>query len=61
MEDLAAVGGSHALTEAVDLGTLTLLGLIGTLHAGTPPDTILRAPCPGQRASTTPFGRGWQN
>ena len=36
-QNLAAVGGSHTLAEAVHFGTLALLGLIGTLHAGTPP------------------------
>ena len=36
-QNLAAVGGGHALAEAMDLGAMTLLGLIGTNHAGTPP------------------------
>ena len=36
-QNLAAVGGGHALTEAVDLGAVTLLGLIGTNHTETPP------------------------
>ena len=38
-KDLAAIGGSHALAEAVDLGAVQLLGLIGTFgcHAETPP------------------------
>ena len=36
-QDLAAIAGGHALTEAMDLGTLALLRLIGTNHAGTPP------------------------
>ena len=31
-QDLAAVGGTHTLAESVLLGTLTLLGLIGTNH-----------------------------
>jgi hypothetical protein len=39
-QNLAAVGGGHALTEAMDLGAMTLLGLIGTNHAGTPPVLI---------------------
>ena len=39
-QDLAAVGGSHALAETMDLGAMTLLGLIGTNHAGTPPVQI---------------------
>ena len=36
-QNLAAVGSGHALTETMLLGALTLLGLIGTNHAGTPP------------------------
>ena len=38
-QDLAAVGGSHSLTETVLLGALKLLGLIGTrsCHSVTPP------------------------
>ena len=36
-QHLAAICGSHALTEPVLLGALTLLGLIGTNHVGTPP------------------------
>ena len=36
-ENLAAVGGSHSLAEAMDLGAVTLSGLVGTLHAFTPP------------------------
>ena len=41
-EDLTAVGGSHSLAEAVNLGSLTLLGLIGTNsgHFLTPPDKL---------------------
>ena len=31
-KNLAAVGSSHSLTETVHLGTVTLGGLIGTLH-----------------------------
>ena len=31
-QNLTAVGSSHSLTETVDLGTMTLGGLIGTLH-----------------------------
>ena len=31
-EDLAAVGGSHSLSEAMHLGSVTLSGLIGTQH-----------------------------
>ena len=36
-ENLAAVGSSHSLTESVDLGTVTVAGLVGTLHSDTPP------------------------
>ena len=38
-QDLAAVGSSHSLAEAVDLLAVQLLGLIGTLscHIETPP------------------------
>ena len=36
-ENLAAIAGSHSLTEAVHLGALALLGLIGTEHCMTPP------------------------
>ena len=37
-QNLAAIGGSHSLAEAMDLGTMTIAGLIGTLHYITPPD-----------------------
>ena len=43
-QDLPAVGGSHTLAEAMDLGAMTLLGLIGTNHAGTPPVLYWLAP-----------------
>ena len=33
-QNLAAISGSHALAEAMLLGTLALLGLIGTKHRG---------------------------
>ena len=39
-QNLTAVGSSHSLTETVNLGTVTLAGLIGTLHYITPPDEI---------------------
>ena len=39
-QDLTAIGGTHSLAEAVLLGTLTLLGLIGTEHLHTPPVLI---------------------
>ena len=31
-QNLTAVGSSHSLTETVNLGTVTIAGLIGTLH-----------------------------
>jgi hypothetical protein len=31
-QNLTAVGGSHSLAETMDLGTMALGGLIGTLH-----------------------------
>ena len=36
-QHLTAVSGGHSLAEAVLLGALTLLGLIGTEHCMTPP------------------------
>ena len=41
-QDLAAVGGSHSLAEAMDLLAVELLGLIGTFrcHPETPPNSI---------------------
>ena len=36
-KNLAAVGSSHSLAETVDLGTVTVAGLVGTLHSDTPP------------------------
>jgi hypothetical protein len=36
-QNLAAIAGGHTLAEAVLLGALALLGLIGTNHACTPP------------------------
>ena len=36
-QHLTAVLGGHSLAEAVLLGALTLLGLIGTEHCMTPP------------------------
>jgi hypothetical protein len=41
-QNLAAVAGSHSFTEAVNLGTLTLLRLIGTEHCMTPPNIKIR-------------------
>ena len=32
-ENLAAVGSGHSLAEAMNLGTVALGGLIGTLHS----------------------------
>ena len=44
-QNLAAVGGSHPLAEAMDLLAVELLGLIGTFrsHFETPPVTIASA------------------
>ena len=36
-KNLTAIGRSHSLTETMHLRTVTLAGLIGTLHAVTPP------------------------
>ena len=36
-QHLTAIGSGHALAESVDLAALTLFGLIGTNHFGTPP------------------------
>ena len=33
-QNLAAIGASHSLAETVDLGTVTVAGLVGTLHYG---------------------------
>ena len=44
-QDLAAVGGSHSLAEAMDLLAVELLGLIGarSSHFVLPPEKILPA------------------
>ena len=44
-QNLAAVGGSHSLAEAMDLLAVELLGLIGTFrsHFETPPVRIASA------------------
>ena len=39
-DNLAAVGSGHSLAEAVLLGALALLGLIGTEHCMTPPSFV---------------------
>ena len=40
-KDLAAVSGSHSLPEAMDLLSVELLGLVGTLrHLYTPPEKL---------------------
>ena len=36
-QNLAAVGSCHSLAETMNLGTMTLGGLVGTLHIFTPP------------------------
>ena len=45
-QDLTAIGGPHPLAEAVLLGALALLGLIGTEHLHTPPVFISAPVCP---------------
>ena len=54
-QDLAAVGGSHSLAEAMDLLAVELLGLIGTFrcHVETPPSSIPAVPF-GNGAYSTP-------
>ena len=52
-EDLPAIPVGHALAEAMDLGTLELLGLIGTLHVL---NTSCMVPGNGQGPSTTTAG-----
>ena len=49
-QDLTAIGGPHPLAEAVLLGALALLGLIGTEHLHTPPVFIS---APGLRPRAT--------
>ena len=41
-QNLTAVAGGHSLAEAVLLGALALLGLIGTEHCMTPPFCKIR-------------------
>ena len=36
-KNLTAVGSSHSLPEAMNLGTMAAAGLVGTLHWCTPP------------------------
>ena len=48
-QHLTAVAGGHSLAEAVLLGALTLLGLIGTEHCMTPP--LHRNPATAPRGS----------
>ena len=57
---LAAIGSRHTLTEPMHFGALTLLGLIGTNHSGTPPVRIMRALFKGLPATTADSGRGRQ-
>ena len=54
-QDLAAVGGSHSLAEAVDLLAVELLGLVGTFrsHVETPPVIIPAGTLSG--TYSTPF------
>jgi hypothetical protein len=60
-QHLAAIRSRHALAESVDLAALTLFGLIGTNHFGTPPVLILAeqsSPLPQRPACA---GRGRQS
>ena len=54
-QDLAAVGGCHSLAEAVLLGALELLGLVGarSSHFVLPPEKILPAAPPWGGAALT--------
>ena len=56
-QDLAAVGGSHSLAEAVDLLAVELLGLVGTFrcHVETPPVIIPGRPFSGAALTRHPF------
>ena len=58
-QHLAAIGGRHALAKPVDLAALTLFGLIGTNHFGTPPVLILteQSSALPQRLARTKRGR----
>ena len=51
-QNLTAVGSSHSLAETVDLGTMTLAGLVGTLHEITPPINNIYARQPLGAAAT---------
>ena len=55
-QDLAAVGGSHSLAEAVDLLAVELLGLVGTFrcHVETPPVIIPGRPTSGAALTRHP-------
>ena len=57
-QDLAAVGGSHTLAEAVNLAALTLFGLIGTLHFQYTSCTHSDGSRPNGRPSTTMPAKG---
>ena len=50
-ENLTAVGGMHSLPEAVDLGAMELLGLIGTFrHSGYTSKSQIGRPGRGSKA-----------
>ena len=49
-ENLTAIGGMHSLAEAVDLGAMELLGLIGTFrHSGYTSKSQIGRPAGGVR------------
>ena len=43
-QDLAAVGGSHSLSEPMDFASLSLFRLIGSKHRSSPPSGSWRRP-----------------
>ena len=55
---LAAVFGRHSLSEAMLLGALEFLGLIGTEHPGTPPVNESSASGRGRRMSESTAAQG---
>ena len=52
-QNLTAVGSSHSLTETVNLGTMTLGGLVGTLHYISPPEYCNFHMLDSQKAAAT--------
>ena len=43
-QDLAAIGGSHSLSEPMDFASLSLFRLIGSEHRSSPPSGSWRRP-----------------